>query len=55
VSWVALASEGGGGGFRILWGMGGETVYRLGASILPDFRRTPRGGRLVTAMFCTAG
>src|SRR2546430_6156555 len=39
ISWVALVNEVGGGGFRILWGMGGETVYRLGASHpFPVFR-----------------
>ena len=55
VSWVALASEGGGGGLRILWGMGGETVYRLGASHpIPIFAQH-EWWRLVTAMFLHGG
>src|ERR1700730_17367185 len=30
VSWMAVAAAVGGGGLRIFWGMGGETIYRLG-------------------------
>src|SRR5712664_1260816 len=55
VSWVALASEGGGGGFRILWGMGGETVYRLGASHPYPIFAQHQWWRLVTAMFLHGG
>jgi membrane associated rhomboid family serine protease len=55
VSWVALASEGGGGGFRILWGMGGETVYRLGASHPYPIFVQHEWWRLVTAMFLHGG
>src|SRR6266704_2532724 len=55
ISWVALASEGGGGGFRILWGMGGETVYRLGASHPYPIFVGHEWWRLVTAMFLHGG
>jgi rhomboid protease GluP len=55
VSWVSLASEGGGGGFRILWGMGGETVYRLGASYGPSIFYGHEWWRLITAMFLHGG
>jgi rhomboid protease GluP len=55
VSWVALANEGGGGGFRILWGMGGETVYRLGASHPYPIFAQHEWWRLVTAMFLHGG
>lgn len=55
VSWVALASEGGGGGFRILWGMGGETVYRLGASHWYPIFYEHQWWRLATAMFLHGG
>jgi len=55
VSWVALASEGRGGGFKILWGMGGETVYRLGASYGPSIFYGHEWWRLVTAMFLHGG
>jgi rhomboid protease GluP len=55
VSWVALASATGGGGFKILWGMGGETVYRLGASHPYGFFVQHQWWRLVTAMFLHGG
>src|SRR5438309_9768206 len=55
VSFVALASEGGSGGFRILWGMGGETVYRLGASHPFAVFVGHDWWRLVTAMFLHGG
>src|SRR5207302_1009431 len=55
VSFVALASEGGSGGFRILWGMGGETVYRLGASYPYPIFIGHQWWRLVTAMFLSWG
>jgi rhomboid protease GluP len=55
VSWVAIASAGGGGGFRILWGMGGETMYRLGASYGPAIFFGHEWYRLVTAMFLHGG
>ncbi len=55
VSWLAMASAGGGGGFRILWGMGGETMYRLGASFGPSIFGQHEWYRLVTAMFLHGG
>jgi rhomboid protease GluP len=55
VSWVAIASAGGGGGFRILWGMSGETMYRLGASYGPAIFYGHEWYRLVTAMFLHGG
>src|SRR5437762_768543 len=55
ISWVALANEGRGGGFRILWGMGGETVYRLGASHPFPVFVGHEWWRLVTAMFLHGG
>src|SRR2546425_1357353 len=55
VSWLAMASSGGGGGFRILWGMGGETMYRLGASFGPSIFGLHEWYRLVTAMFLHGG
>ena len=55
VSWLAVTSEGGGGGFRILWGMGGETMYRLGASFGPAIFGLHEWYRLVTAMFLHGG
>jgi len=50
-----MASSGGGGGFRILWGMGGETMYRLGASFGPSIFGLHEWYRLVTAMFLHGG
>jgi rhomboid protease GluP len=55
ISWVALASVTGGGGFQILWGMGGETVYRLGASHPYGVFVQHQWWRLVTAMFLHGG
>jgi rhomboid protease GluP len=55
VSWLATASSGGGGGFRILWGLGGETMYRLGASFGPSIFSQHELYRLVTAMFLHGG
>jgi rhomboid protease GluP len=55
VTWLAMVSEGGGGGLRILWGMGGETVYRLGASFGPAIFVQHEWWRLATAMFLHGG
>ncbi len=55
VSWLAFTAEGGGGGFRILWGMGGETMYRLGASYGPAIFDGHEWWRLATAMFLHGG
>jgi membrane associated rhomboid family serine protease len=55
VSWLALVNEGGGGGLKILWGMSGETMYRLGASFGPSIFGLHEWYRLVTAMFLHGG
>lgn len=55
ISWVALASATGGGGLKILWGMGGETVYRLGASHPYPIFYEHQWWRLATAMFLHGG
>jgi rhomboid protease GluP len=55
ISWVALASTTGGGGLKILWGMGGETVYRLGASHWYPIFYEHQWWRLATAMFLHGG
>ena len=55
VSWLAISSQGEGGGLRILWGMGGETMYRLGASFGPSIFDQHEWYRLVTAMFLHGG
>ena len=56
VSWMALAATGGGGGLSILWGLSGETQYRLGMSIpLQYLILSNEWWRLVTAMFLHGG
>lgn len=56
VSWMALAAAGGGGGMSILWGVGGESTFRLGMSIpLPYLVLTNQWWRVVTAMFLHGG
>jgi rhomboid protease GluP len=55
VTWLALASRGDSGGLRILWGMGGETSYRLGASVPYSIFYQHQWYRLVTAMFLHGG
>ncbi len=56
VSWMALAATGGGGGLSILWGLSGETQYRLGMSIpIPYLIVSNEWWRLVTAMFLHGG
>lgn len=54
VTLMRTMSEGGGGGLSILWGIGGEPVYRLGASV-PMFSGYWTWWRLVTAMFLHGG
>lgn len=54
-SWVATIKEGGGSGFSILWGMGGESLYRLGESFGPAMFLNNEWYRLVTAMFLHGG
>ena len=46
---------GGGGGLSILWGMDGETLYRLGASYGQSIFVGHQWYRLVTAMFLHGG
>jgi rhomboid protease GluP len=55
VSWMATASAGESGGLRILWGMGGEALYRLGASNPYGIFALHQWFRLVTAMFLHGG
>ena len=55
VSWIAAASQGEGGGLRILWGMGGEASYRLGASFPYSIYIRHEWFRLITAMFLHGG
>ena len=55
VSWLAITAAGGSGGFRILWGMGGETMYRLGASHPYPIFYQHEWWRVVTAMFLHGG
>jgi rhomboid protease GluP len=56
ISWMATASDGGGGGgLKILWGMGGLPLYRLGASFGPAIFYQHEWFRLVTAMFLHGG
>ena len=55
VSWMATATAGGGGGLSILWGMGGESLYRLGESSPYPIFILHEWYRLVTAMFLHGG
>ena len=55
VSWLAMVNEGGGGASKTLWGMNGETMYRLGASFGPSIFLLHEWWRLVTAMFLHGG
>ena len=54
VTLMRTMSEGGGGGLSILWGIGGEATYRLGASV-PMFSGYWEWWRLVTAIFLHGG
>jgi rhomboid protease GluP len=55
VSWLAFAAAGKGGGLTILWGLGGEPQYRLGASYGPAIFYGHEWWRLVTAQFLHGG
>jgi rhomboid protease GluP len=55
VSWMATTASGQGGGFSILWGMGGESLYRLGESFPYAIFLMHQWYRLVTAMFLHGG
>jgi rhomboid protease GluP len=54
VSVVATLQAGQGGGLRILWGLDGEVLYRLGALWTPAIKHG-EPYRLVTAMFLHGG
>jgi len=55
VEWMATAAQGKGGGLSILWGMGGETSYRLGMSAPYGIYVQHQWYRLITAMFLHGG
>lgn len=55
VSWMALTAAGGGGPSAILWGLGGETQYRLGSSFPYSIFYMNEWWRLITAMFLHGG
>jgi rhomboid protease GluP len=55
VEFMAMAAAGQGGGLTILWGMGGEAAYRLGASDPVSIFLLHQWYRLVTAMYLHGG
>jgi membrane associated rhomboid family serine protease len=55
LSLVGTMKSGEGGGLSILWGMDGNTLYRLGASYGPAIFLGHEWYRLVTAMFLHGG
>jgi rhomboid protease GluP len=55
VTWMAMVAAGESIGLRILWGMGGEASYRLGASFPYSIFIMHQWYRLVTAMFLHGG
>jgi rhomboid protease GluP len=55
VSWVATAAAGEGGGLSMLWRLGNEALYRLGASNPWAVRINHEWFRLITAMFLHGG
>lgn len=55
LSLVRTMSAGGGGGLSILWGMGGEALYRFGESFPWSIFYRHEWWRLVTAMFLHGG
>jgi len=55
VTFLTLAVQGEAGGLRILWGMGGEASYRLGASFPYSIFFRHEWFRLITAMFLHGG
>jgi rhomboid protease GluP len=55
VSWLAISAAGSGGGLSILWGVGGETQYRLGSSYPISIFFLHEWWRLITAMFLHGG
>jgi rhomboid protease GluP len=55
IEWMATATQGGGGGLSILWGMGGSAAYRLGMSAPYGIYVQHQWYRLITAMFLHGG
>jgi rhomboid protease GluP len=55
VEFMAMAAAGQGGGLAILWGMGGEAAYHLGASNPYSIFIMHEWYRLVTAMYLHGG
>jgi rhomboid protease GluP len=55
VEFMAMAAAGQGGGLTILWGMGGEATYRLGASFPYSIFIMHEWYRLVTATYLHGG
>lgn len=55
VCWLATVSSGRGGGLSILWGLSGETLYKLGATHPGAIFLGHEWYRLVTAMFLHGG
>ncbi|HEY2459843.1 MAG TPA: rhomboid family intramembrane serine protease [Candidatus Acidoferrum sp.] len=55
VSVVATMSAGDGGGLKILWGLNGEVLYRLGSTFPYAIFYQHEWWRLVTAMFLHGG
>jgi rhomboid protease GluP len=55
VELMGTLQTGQGGGLSILWGMNGETLYRLGACFGPSIFQGHEWYRLVTAMFLHGG
>jgi rhomboid protease GluP len=55
IEFMAMAAQGKAGGLTILWGMGGEPIYRLGASNPYSIFFAHQWWRLITAMFLHGG
>ena len=55
VEFMAMAAHGQGGGLTIIWGMGGESAYRLGASFPPAIFEWHQWYRLITACYLHGG
>ncbi len=55
VCWLSTVSSGRGGGLSILWGLNGETLYKLGATHPGAIFYAHEWYRLVTAMFLHGG
>jgi len=55
ISWMATAASVKAAASSILWGMGGEALYRLGESYPPAIFEGHEWYRLVTAMFLHGG